>query len=108
MGRRAVSRLEEVKAKARAEAEAFVKELNMKYAKARREERKKAYEAVVAKGEIVTYGDLFAVFDKLSWRAKRAAALNEVLRLSSMGLNPEKIIETMEPKEPARKGDDHE
>jgi hypothetical protein len=72
-------------------------------AKRERESKRKAFADVVAKGKIETYGDLFAILGKLSRRAKEYAAYGEIRRLASMGYDPAKIVELMEPKKPPRK-----
>jgi hypothetical protein len=84
----------------------FAREFKRKVARRLREEKKKAFENVVAKGEIVTWGDAFAVLDKLSRKALRSAALRRILSLSAMGFGPSQIIADMEPKKPARGGRD--
>ena len=76
----------------------FNRDFNRKADKRLREEKKKAFEDVVAKGKIETHGDLFAVLGKLSRRAKEIAALNRIQVLAGMGYDPVKIIELMEPK----------
>jgi hypothetical protein len=80
----------------------YIRDLKRKIAadcaKRIRESKKKAFDDVVAKGKIETYGDLFAVSGKLSKRAKEIAALNRIQVLAGMGYDPVKIIELMEPK----------
>jgi hypothetical protein len=79
-------------------AREFKRTVAKEAAKRERESKRKAFEDVVAKGKIETYGDLFAILEKLSRRAKEYAALNEIQRLASMGCGPAKIVEFLEPK----------
>ncbi|MDR0601559.1 MAG: hypothetical protein LBG42_04190, partial [Treponema sp.] len=66
----------------------FTRDFNRKFAKENarrvREEKKKAFEDVVTKGKIETYGDLFAVLGKLSRRAKEIAVLNRIQTLAGL------------------------
>ncbi|MDR1587283.1 MAG: hypothetical protein LBS57_07510 [Treponema sp.] len=86
----------------------FKRQVAIKCAKRIREEKKKAFEDVMVKGKVVTYGDLFAVLGKLSKKAKEYAALNRIQTLAGMGYSPTEIIELMEPKRPPRKENAHD
>jgi rRNA processing protein Krr1/Pno1 len=84
-------------------AREFKRTVAKEVAKRERESKRKAFADVVAKGKIETYGDLFAILGKLSRRAKDYAAINEVQRLASMGYDPKKIVEFLEPKKRPQK-----
>jgi anthranilate/para-aminobenzoate synthase component I len=84
------------------------RQMTAKCAKLVRERKRNEFEAVVAKGKVETYGDVFAIYDKLSGRAKRYAAFVRIETLASLGYSPEKIFEIMESKSPSQKKDTHD
>jgi hypothetical protein len=67
-------------------------------AKRTREWKEEAFENVMAKGKVETYGDVFGVFCGLSKKAVEVAALNRIEALARMGYSPARIMEVMEPK----------
>jgi hypothetical protein len=74
------------------------RQIAVKCAKRTREWKKKAFEDVIAKEKIETYGDIFGIFYGLSKRAIEVAALNRIEVLAGMGYSPARIIGVMEVK----------
>jgi hypothetical protein len=73
-------------------------EIGREIAKKTRERRRKELAEVVAKDKVETYGDICAIFNGLSKRAKDSAVLNRIFMLARLGNRPTEIIKIMEPK----------
>jgi hypothetical protein len=76
----------------------FKKKMAVDMAKRTREARKKAFAEVMGKEKAETYGDIFAIFDGLSRRAKEAVVYGRIKYFVAMGRSPKQIIDIMEPK----------
>jgi len=72
----------------------ITREIAQKIRKRRREELLE----VIAKDKVETYGDINAIFNGLSKRAKDRAVLDRIFTLVSLGKRPTEILEIMEVK----------
>jgi hypothetical protein len=80
----------------------FKKKMAVDMAKRVREARKKAFAEVMGKEKVETYGDIFAILDGLSRRAKEAVVWGRINYLAAQGRSPKQIIDIMEPKKEKR------
>jgi hypothetical protein len=67
-----------------------------------RKAKKEAFERVMSKEKVETYGDIYDLFCGLSRRALEVAALDRIQTLTRMGYSPERIIDVMEIKRKKR------
>jgi len=63
-----------------------------------RKRRQEELAAVMAKDKAETYGDICAIFEGLSKKAKDRAVFDRIISLIRIGKQPSEIIEMMEPK----------
>jgi hypothetical protein len=63
-----------------------------------RKAKKEAFERVMSKEKVETYGDIYDIFCGLSRRAIEIAAIDRIRVLGTMGYSPARIIEVMEVK----------
>jgi len=63
-----------------------------------RKQRREEFSVVMAKNKIETYGDIFAIFNGLSKKAKDRAVIDKIYLLAKCGESPAEIIKTMEVK----------
>jgi alkylated DNA nucleotide flippase Atl1 len=76
----------------------FKKKMAVDMARHTREARKKAFAEVMGKEKVETYGDIFAILDGLSRRAKEAVVYGRIHHFVALGRSPKQIIDIMEPK----------
>ncbi|MDR1175349.1 MAG: hypothetical protein LBK83_07770 [Treponema sp.] len=80
----------------------FIRDLEKKMAadmaRRTREAKKKAFAEVMGKEKVKTYGDIFAILDGLSRKAKEMAAYGRIQHFAMLGRSPKQIVEIMEPK----------
>jgi hypothetical protein len=74
------------------------KQMAKDQARRTRKAKKEAFERVMAKEKVETYGDIYDVFLGLSKRAIEIAAIERIRVLGTMGYSPARIIEVMEVK----------
>jgi hypothetical protein len=74
------------------------KKIAQDQAKRTRARKKEAFEKVLSKEKVETYGDIFAIFDGLSKKAVEKTAFDKIFTLAHLGNSPAKIIELMERK----------
>jgi alkylated DNA nucleotide flippase Atl1 len=80
----------------------FKKKISVDMVRRTREIRKKAFAEVMEKEKVETYGDIFAIIDGLSRRAKEVAVYGRIKYLATLGRSPKQIIEIMEPEKEKR------
>jgi hypothetical protein len=73
-------------------------EIGREIAKKTRERRRKEFIAVMAKDKVETYGDIWAIFNGLSKKAKDSAVAQRIFTLARLGNRPKEIVEILEPK----------
>jgi len=76
----------------------FNQEIRREIARKARKRKREELAEVMTKDKAETYGDVYAIFNGLSKKAKDWAVLDRIFTLSSLGKNPTEIIKMMEPK----------
>ena len=73
-------------------------EIGREIARNTRRRRREELAEVMAKDKAETYGDICAIFEGLSKRAKDSAVLDRIFTLARLGHSPKEILKVMEVK----------
>lgn len=78
-------------------------EIGREIARRTRERRQKEFAEVITKDKVETYGDICAIFDGLSKKAKDSAVLDRIFTFARLGNSPTEILKIMEPEKQKEK-----
>jgi hypothetical protein len=76
----------------------FKQKIAQEVAQKIRQQRREELSRLMAKDKVETYGDIIAIFNGLSRKAKDSAVLGRIYSLAKLGESPTEIMKTMEPK----------